>query len=155
VPLSVLTSRRSCGTMARRMGLFLTPEETEPPPELAALRSTLRLIETAQPTPLPDSGIAQVVLDPYVNAIHVSLLREKRLNPAYAKTLAELGVSQPAVRGLCEKLLTDGPERLPARESLLILCDAESMSWLHHQAWLRPDETLAPWWQKAIRGYAR
>jgi membrane glycosyltransferase len=155
VPLSVLTSRRSWGAAARRMGLFLTPEETEAPAELAELRSVISTQAVAELPPLADSGIAQVVLDPYVNAIHVSLLREKRLNPAYAKTLADLGVGQPAVRGLCEKLLTEGPGGLPARESLLILCDAESMSWLHHQAWLRPDETLAPWWQKAIRGYAR
>ncbi|HZM05028.1 MAG TPA: hypothetical protein VFC44_18660, partial [Candidatus Saccharimonadales bacterium] len=155
IPLSVLTSRGSWGLAARRMGLFLTLEETAPPAELAALRDAMAALATEELPPLADSGIAQVVLDPYVNAIHVSLLREKRQNPAYAKALAELGAGQPAVRALCEKLLTAGPEGLPARESLLILSDAESMSWLHHQAWLRTGETLAPWWQKAIRSYAR
>ena len=34
------------------------------------------------------AGLAEVVLDPYVNAIHVSLLREKLLNPRYAEELA-------------------------------------------------------------------
>ena len=38
VPLSVLTSRRNLGARARKLGLFLTPEETAPPPELVSLR---------------------------------------------------------------------------------------------------------------------
>jgi membrane glycosyltransferase len=37
VPLTMLTSLTSAGLWARRHGLLLTPEETEPPPELAAL----------------------------------------------------------------------------------------------------------------------
>ena len=36
-PLSVFGSRASLGALARRAGLFWTPEETSPPPELAAL----------------------------------------------------------------------------------------------------------------------
>jgi hypothetical protein len=44
------------------------------------------LEESGQTAPRPaDSGLADAVLDPYVNAIHVSLLREKRQNPAYAR----------------------------------------------------------------------
>ncbi|MCW5620214.1 MAG: hypothetical protein KIS79_03805 [Burkholderiales bacterium] len=38
VPLTVCTSRAGTGRLARSVGLFLTPEETETPPELAALR---------------------------------------------------------------------------------------------------------------------
>ena len=37
VPLTMLTSLSSAGIWARKHGLLLTPEETEPPPELAAL----------------------------------------------------------------------------------------------------------------------
>jgi hypothetical protein len=90
-----------------------------------------------------------------VNAIHVSLLREKRQNPAYAQALAELGVGKPEVRSLCEKLLAEGPQSLERVEKLLILSDAEVLPWLHRQAWLRPSETLARWWQEQIRQYAR
>jgi membrane glycosyltransferase len=39
VPLTMLTSRSSVGRRARSLGLLLTPEETAPPPELAALRA--------------------------------------------------------------------------------------------------------------------
>jgi membrane glycosyltransferase len=94
-------------------------------------------------------------LDPYVNAVHVSLLREKRQNPAYAQALADLGVGKPEVRSLCEKLLAEGPERMQRTDKLLILSDAEVLPWLHHQAWMRPSGTLAHWWREQIRKYAR
>ncbi len=157
IPMSVLTSRASLGEKTRKLGLFLTPEETAPPPELASLRDRMaKLAAEGQTNPHPaDSGIADVVLDPYVNAIHVSLLREKSQHPAYAQALADMGVGQPEVRTLCEKLLTDGPDRLAQGEKLLILSDADLLPWLHRQAWLRPSGTLARWWQNQIRQYAR
>jgi membrane glycosyltransferase len=157
IPLSVLTSRASLGGQARRGGLFLTPEETSPPPEIAALRARMAALEQegqAADRP-PDSGVADVVLDPYISAIHVSLLREKRQNPAFARALSDLGVGQPQVRTLCEKLLAEGPAKLRREEKLLIMSDADQLPWLHRQAWLRPSATLARWWQTQIRQYAR
>ena len=103
----------------------------------------------------PHAGLAEAVLDPYVNAIHVSLLREKQLNPVYAEQLAKLGAGREEVRVLGEKLLAEGPAQLTAAERLLIMTDAHAMVWLHQQAWLRPDETLAPWWRAAIQEYSR
>jgi membrane glycosyltransferase len=41
IPLSVLSSRDSVGVALARYGLFLTPAETDPPPELAVLRHAL------------------------------------------------------------------------------------------------------------------
>src|SRR5260221_13652456 len=81
VPLSVLTSRRSLGSWTRGLGLFLTPEETQPPEEIVSLRSHLKIHTlTASPVPpVPHFGLAEAILDPYVNAIHVSLLREMQL----------------------------------------------------------------------------
>jgi membrane glycosyltransferase len=157
IPTSVLTSRASLGEKARRLGLFVTPEETAPPPELASLRAHMAAQEVSRQTaPRPaDSGLADAVLDPYVNAVHVSLLREKRQNPAYAQALADLGVGKPEVRSLCEKLLAEGPERMQRTDKLLILSDAEVLPWLHHQAWMRPSGTLAHWWREQIRKYAR
>ena len=93
IPFSVFTSRAAWGRRVRQSGLFLTPEETAQPAELASLRTRMATQETAgETTPqLPDSGLADVVLDPYVNAIHVSLLRELRLNPLFAEALARIG----------------------------------------------------------------
>ncbi len=157
IPLSVLTSRVKYGEWARRAGLFLTPEETEPSAELSAFRAGMAELEAGgQAGPVaPDSGVADVVLDPYVNAIHVSLLREKRQNPVFARALAELGAGRPEVRALCEKLLAEGPAKLQRQEKLLVMSDAEQLPWLHRQAWLRPSATLAVWWQQQIRQYAR
>jgi membrane glycosyltransferase len=157
IPLSVLTSRASLGEKARRLSLFVTPEETAPPPELAALRARMaELEESGQTAPRPaDAGLADAVLDPYVNAVHVSLLRENRQNPDYAQALADFGVGKPAVRSLCEKLLAEGPDRLQQTEKLLILSDAEVMPWLHRQAWQRPSETLARWWREQIQQYGQ
>ena len=157
IPLSVLTGRASLGEKARRLGLFVTPEETEPPVELAALRARMAALEeSGQTAPRPaDAGLADAVLDPYVNAIHVSLLREKRQNPTDAQALADLGVGKPEVRALCEKLLAEGPDHLQRAEKLLILSDADVLAWLHRQAWLRPSGTFARWWQEQIRQYAR
>jgi len=157
IPLSVLTSRVGIGATARHFGLFVTPEETAPPPELEFLRARMAAMEESGETaPQPaDSGLADAVLDPYVNAIHVSLLREKGQNPAYAEALTNLGVGRPEVRALCEKLLAEGPDCLQQKEKVLILSDAEVLPWLHRQAWLRPSGTLARWWQDQIRQYAQ
>ena len=155
IPLSVFTSRRSLGARARKLGLFLTPEEIAPPPELVTLRANMKVHEmTEDPSPRrPHAGLAEAVLDPYVNAIHVSLLREKQLNPVYAEQLAALGVGSPEVRALGEKLLTAGPDKLTPAERLLIMADERTMVWLYHEAWLR--QSLAPWWKASIRGYSR
>jgi membrane glycosyltransferase len=155
IPLSVLTSRMSLGSRARSWGLFLTPEETSPPSELDTLRVRMALLEKTEVVQPPNAIIAEAVLDPYVNAIHVSLLREKQLNPEYREALAKLGVGRPEVRELGEKLLAKGPEALTTAEKMLILSDAEVVPWLHRQAWIRPAQALAGWWQTAIRKYAR
>jgi membrane glycosyltransferase len=157
IPLSVFTSRRSLGARARKLGLFLTPEEIAPPPELVTLRANMKvheITEDTSPRP-PHVGLAEAVLDPYVNAIHVSLLREKQLNPVYAEQLAALGVGSPKVRALGEKLLATGPDKLTPAERLLIMADERTLVWLHHEAWLRTGESLAPWWRASIREYSR
>jgi membrane glycosyltransferase len=155
IPLSVLTSRTSLGSRARSVGLFLTPEETYPPAELDTLRVRMALFEKTSGSRPPYASIAEAVLDPYVNAIHVSLLREKQLNPEYREALTKLGVGRPEVRELGEKLLGKGPEALSVQEKMLVLSDADVVPWLHRQAWIRPSKELAGWWQAAIRKYAR
>jgi membrane glycosyltransferase len=157
IPLSVFTSRRSLGARARKLGLFLTPEEIAPPPELVALRANMKVYEITEDTSprRPHAGLAEAVLDPYVNAVHVSLLREKQLNPVYAEQLAALGVGSPKVQALGEKLLAAGPDKLTPAERLLIMADAHTLVWLYHEAWLRTGDSLAPWWRASIREYSR
>jgi membrane glycosyltransferase len=156
--ISVLTSRRDLGSRAKGMGLFLTPEETRPPLELVALRSRMKIHDLTHDgtAPIPShSGLALAVLDPYVNAVHVSLLREKQMNPVYAEHFKRIGAGTEAARELGEKLLVGGPEKLGPSERLLVLADEAVMAWLHRQAWLRPEEKLAPWWKAMIREFSQ
>jgi membrane glycosyltransferase len=157
VPMSVLTSRRTLGLRAKSLGFFLTPEEIKPPMEIITLRSRMKIHELTG-TPVPDyahSGLARAVLDPYVNAVHVTLLREKQLNPDYAEHFKRIGAGTPAARELGEKLLAQGPEKLKPAERMTVMADQSVMVWLHQQAWLRPEEKLAPWWKAMIREFSR
>jgi membrane glycosyltransferase len=157
IPLSVFTSRRGWGAWVRKAGLFLTPEETMPPAELRSLRERMADTDRAKQTRLvpSPSEITEAVLDPYVNAIHVSLLREKRLHPEHHDAFTKLCVGKPAVRTLAEKWLAEGQDALKPDEQLLVLQDPDTMSWLHRQSWLRPTDTLASSWQEAIQRYAQ
>jgi len=146
-PLSILLSRTSLGRRARELGLFLTPDETEPAPELAKLESNLEeAYQQMQPIPelRPDYGLMQAILDPYVNAVHVSLLRQRRPG---SHSVRRYFVD------LRRRVLAEGPGKLSTREKMALLLDAESMNWLHEQLWKEPAENLSPWWRLAMRQY--
>ena len=145
-PISIFLGKASFGRRARELGLFLTPDETEPAPELPLLEAHL---EQCYRHMLPirelrqDYGLMQAVLDPYVNAVHVSLLRQRQGNFSVRRYFVELR----------RKLLTDGPAQLSAKEKMALLRDAESMNWLHEQLWKQPPEKLSGWWRLAMRQY--
>ncbi|MDQ3621825.1 MAG: glucans biosynthesis glucosyltransferase MdoH [Verrucomicrobiota bacterium] len=155
IPLSVLTSRETLGRALGRARLFLTPEETVTPHELARIHERLLTDEAfGEATALaPNHGLRDAILDPYVNAIHVSLLREKQLNPHYAEAFAALASDCGRNSALGEKLLAEGPHALTAAEQICLLSNADTLTWLHHQAWMRSAEQLAEWWRAAIRRY--
>jgi membrane glycosyltransferase len=137
IPLSVFTSRASVGRKARRLGLFVTPEESAPPPELQDLGVVVHALETEPSL----SGVTPAVVDPYVNAIHVCLLRR---SPRQAEDLR---------RHFAEKrelLLHDGPDALSRSELTALLSDVDSVDWLHREVWRRNPQELAPYWQEAL-----
>jgi membrane glycosyltransferase len=70
VPLTMLTSLKSAGLWARRHGLLLTPEETDPPSELAALEQRLAS-GGLLPTPGGGPGGRLSVLKDQANTIRV------------------------------------------------------------------------------------
>jgi membrane glycosyltransferase len=67
VPLTMLTSRASAGRWMRRRGLLLTPEETEPPAELASLEhlmatgGVLSAAAAQEQRPLPQRPVVAAV----------------------------------------------------------------------------------------------
>jgi membrane glycosyltransferase len=147
IPLSYFTGSLAAGRAFRREGLLRTPEEHTPPPELGELAARLAARRTGPP-PLPelaaDYGLLQAVLDPYVNAVHVSLLRTKDdAPPAHAERFA----------GLRATLLREGPAALAPRDRLALLMDLDSMNALHAELWASPAAELAPWWQLALQHY--
>jgi membrane glycosyltransferase len=88
----------------------------------------------------------QAVLDPYVNAVHVSLLRAKDDPP---RSTEERFIA------LRTTLLSEGPKAITPRDRKALLMDAESMHWLHQEAWATPAAHLAPWWRSALLHYTR
>lgn len=146
IPLAILLSKKSVGSLLCRMKLLSTPQEISPPVELAELQTSLSLCEQHVP-PLDllrkNYGFMQVVIDPYVNAIHIALLRrhnKRRLDSAYFD-------------GLQRRVVEEGPDVLSRREQMALLMNPECMTWLHEQIWLLPPEKLAPWWMIALRQY--
>ena len=85
----------------------------------------------------------QAVLDPYVNAMHVALLRQRRPSEEAREWFAQLR----------QRLLQDGPQGFSTKEKMALLLDAESMIWLHRELWSSPANSLAEWWRLAMRQY--
>jgi membrane glycosyltransferase len=144
IPFARLSASTKLGLRARRRGWFLIPEETQPPWELRALREPF---ETAMPPGGQagdygeDRGLAEAILDPRLNALHVSLLRERPAVPSFRRQRLE---------GLCDQLLQNGPAALPPREKRILLWDADSMLALHQKLWSSRAPHLHEWWQAAF-----
>jgi len=126
IPLSVFTSSDRLGCALRRAGLLLTPEETVPAPQLVQMRA--RLEGKQRRFAGGDDALLAAIRDPYLNAIHVSLLREEKLSPQKLNGQAET---------LTRQLLDKGPAGLSAAERLQLASDPEAMAWLHREYWLR------------------
>ena len=146
IPISIVFSKTSLGKTARQHGFFLTPEETAPPPELRQLLENLLACYRRFPPfePLrPDYGMMQAVLDPYINAMHVSLLRQRRPSEEARERFGQIR----------QRVLRDGPAGITSKEKMALLLDSESMIWLHRELWSCPVGTLADWWRLAMRQY--
>ena len=139
VPLSVFSSRVGWGQAARRMGLFLTPEETLPAQELRDLYVAAVEMNAARDwrPPLERDGFVRAAVDPYVNALHVTLQRgERSLLPSIRRERL----------GFLERALTRGPGELSAAERRVLLSDPEMAAELHRRLWELEDEDAAERW---------
>ena len=80
------------------------------------------------------------LLSPYIQAIHLSLVRQRIAGPGDSTTQAEYS--------LRERLLREGPQALKPVEKMQLLWDADAVFWLHNQLWSRADRELHPIWLK-------
>jgi membrane glycosyltransferase len=139
VPLSVLTSRTRLGERARALGLFLIPEETDPPPELRDLAELQRAAEAAAGArrgPERDA-FARAVADPCLSALHGALRgRPRRLAPAL-RAAREL---------LVARAVTEGPGALGDPERRRLLADPGTVDDLHRRVWTDPERVRAARW---------
>jgi membrane glycosyltransferase len=147
IPFSILTGSSTLGRRARFLGFFLTPDETRPTWVISQLADNLgKAAQRIRPHPslLRDYGLLLALLDPYINAIHLSLLRLRRNPPPE---------SREYFNDLRLRLLAQGPDTLSSKEKTALLHDHDSVNWLHDQLWSSTNAGIAPWWQFAIRQY--
>src|SRR5699024_8161064 len=82
--ITVLTSRTDAGRWLRRHRLQLIPEEENAPAEL-------RRVSAITAAAVHEAGLAEAVVDPAINALHVGLQgAARRLTPELAQLRAEL-----------------------------------------------------------------
>jgi len=146
IPVSIFLSKASFGRRAKELGIFVTPEETSPPEELRQLSLNLEECYRHLPPFEPlraDYGLMQAVLDPYINAMHVALLRQRRTSAVAREWFAKLQL----------RLLREGPGKFTTKEKMALLLDPQSMIHLHRELWSLPSESLAEWWRLAMRQY--
>ncbi|MBL9142274.1 MAG: glucans biosynthesis glucosyltransferase MdoH [Verrucomicrobiaceae bacterium] len=133
------------GQSGLRWGLFLTPEELEPPSVLSDLQDNLAEVKgrIQMPPEIEKSyGLMQVCLDPYVNGLHVSLLRRRNVKD-----------TREYLDEIAERLVKTGPQGMKPVEINAIMNDADTVTALHHRLWAAGEEELAPFWSLAIKQY--
>ncbi|MDR1080752.1 MAG: glucans biosynthesis glucosyltransferase MdoH [Deltaproteobacteria bacterium] len=127
IPLTVFTSRLSLGDLTRRLGLFATPAETEPDPEIAELERALSEPPPRSPSRLgPGEGFARAVADPELLAFHARVFARRRMpGPGTAERL----------RAAASKAEDGGPDALAPAEKRLLLNYPAKMAELHARVW--------------------
>lgn len=129
VLLSVWSSRARAGWGCRRLGLFLIPEEVDPPPVLRRFQELAAAGRADFPPPL--DGFARALIDPAAHRLHLSMMRSRRrLAPPIAARRTQLQA----------KVLEGGPAALTRGEKLSLLYDPERLSELHRKIWALPAE---------------
>ena len=114
IPLSVLTARASLGLWAERTGLFLIPEETEPP---TVLERAQAVTEEHAVAPVADA-VDHVLTDARAHALHLALLESQ-------PGLEAVPVALASAR---RKLLGGAVEPLSNPEKVAVLLDAETLA---------------------------
>jgi membrane glycosyltransferase len=98
---------------------------------------------TFQPELETNYGLMQVCLDPYVNGLHVSLLRKRK----------NIELSREYLAQIARRFLSDGPQSLKKHEVKSMIHDTDTVTNLHYRLWSSADQDLAPFWAMAIKQY--
>jgi membrane glycosyltransferase len=141
----VLASRIALGVAARRLGLFVTPEESAPPPELVELQAEIRRARERglELPPAERDGLVRALVDPYANAIHAALIGRRGALQARIRERR---------RAVLRRALLEGPDRLAASERRELLADPELASEAHASVWAIPERERARSWGRPGSG---
>ncbi len=123
IPVSIISSSSKLGRLTQRMGLFLTPEESNPPRVLKLLRENMAHAEAGQ----SEHHESELVTNPGVCALHLALLPNRPVSKRHRFEL----------KSLIYRVVEEGPEKLSALEKRSLISDAESLMRLHTLALIR------------------
>jgi membrane glycosyltransferase len=127
--LAWATGGSRLGMIFKTCGLFVTPEEVAPPPELQGLSDNAN--EPGATSPL----WVEALLNPYVQAVHLSLVRQGSSGSGEAPI--------QSMADLRERLIREGPRALTPKEKSRLLWDGETVFWLHQELWARSEYLMA------------
>ena len=123
IPISMVSSSAWVGTLMRRLGLFLTPEEVTPPRILLLLETHLEAL--AASSGLLEADRFRTVQDPGTAALHLALLPRRPVRKRHRHQL----------RALFYQLLEEGPNKLSGADQRSLISDPESLGRLHTLSW--------------------
>ena len=123
IPVSVYSSRVSLGRRLRKAGLFVIPEELNPPPEI---RAAVMSIDRTALTP----GFVDAVVDPALNALVCATGAPHTRNSPTSR--------QERVQ-LVRVALFGGPEALTVGQKMRLIDNPDALAELHREVWTSPD----------------
>jgi membrane glycosyltransferase len=129
IPTSVLSSRPSLGAAAARLGLFVTPEEVDPPKEIVG-------IGPAAAAGACGGSFVQAVVDPGANAA-LSLMALSRGAHSPKRSARN--------REYLARALSGGPSALDANARKRLLSDGALLAELHRAVWMLGPSSAAAW----------
>jgi len=132
IPVSVYTSRVSLGRRLQHSGLFVIPEELDPPTEI---RAAVMTTDRDAPTP----GFVDAVIDPAVNALVCAT------GAPHARSSDMAGEER---RQLIRFALAAGPEALTDAQKMRLVDDPDALTELHTAVWTSTDVHVG--WRKAL-----
>jgi membrane glycosyltransferase len=149
IPLSVTSSHADLAQWLKNKAYLSTPDETETPLIFKKLR-TAENEQAKLPVPIQtlreDFALLQTILDPYILALHLHFLPQRKNQPAEtAEKLHDLGT----------RLIAEGAQALSASEKNRILNDRGTLRQLHQEIWIAPQASLPSWWRFAMSRYNR
>jgi membrane glycosyltransferase len=137
IPISVLTSRVSLGTLADKLGLLKTPAVTQEPLEVAELACGLKGPPPLSPLPIPYAkGFTRAVVFPMVLELHLAVNgRHRKISPQKSAWFESLKLLA----------LEKGPTALSPREKKAILNDRSQLVSLHLAVWQLEGDKAQSW----------